>query len=1005
MLPYVRVRYEFSAARVSAPSITYYGCIMGQARRLHDLVSKKYFTPGLYDCGGDPNSAVDFDLKYNSNELVIAPYEYPAIVDGNVIDTDTVKAYIRDLTYIGMYKVRGEADLAAGQYIGIPAGTDKSAVRIAVVDEAPLDVSGMFTIQEQTIDTVDYITVDASSLLAAGSGKYIVPGTLCVSFKTDSRDVVISDFAVSEDETEVNSTGSHNSTAPVNGKLRVYASDYATDFEIALNNMEINYETGAITGGIRIKTSDSLPGDTYVKNVWTATPADLCNVNAGDDYFVLSRRSYTEAVGYAGVGLIADVAPGTAPAGGVTLEFTGTEADMQTAYIKNEFSASVPDTDGPQQDNTRCMFNVLDVDYATGVVTGDSGKVYDTTDDVDYRIHMGVVHIAREVTELGTRQAYRRLVEGEHYDLITEGAVDIAGQLSINPETLIIRTRVRDDGDPDEFAAEYDSDPELYPAIVPAIAFANFISGSLRIEYEEKVEAGQYLNQPFKLGDVLLDGEDALITRIGQYDPRNMLGFAVGFTRELTTTNFYILPYDTAAKGMIELKKNRFILHIWNVSNSTSKAFSDWIITENEPKQSRFRIGYESAWMPDDLTKISATAGYSGILNTDPVTNRRKFTGTGYNFLNLGVAPGDTFHVPDSDTEYTVQFVSQTAVTFAERYSRAYDYTLRKLVLSGSDWEYDSYPEGFDKDAVTVKIKVRSLATPPTVEYVEGYVADMAAHDAVTSCGWSGNKLVLVLNTASYESIGEPRTAVTPPDEVLDGFSIDRTLNVTEKTNYMVANQIIENPDYVAVLSKDILFKTLETLGTDQYDAMLPNYAHAGIIFAAKITLVPHMPLTELFFDTINSRIGRVTGFTSFDRDEHLELLGDAGYCMLVSDGDTKPYCLSDFTTGYKIFKETDRGLLSKITPVRLYGKDVYETTKRFKGPYNTDTPELISLINVHLIALKDKYTTVNYTLLGTLLKKVAAPTVAFDGSFTVITHRITSQDPSRYIDNIVYVE
>ena len=1009
MLPYVRVRYEFSAQKVSAPSITYYGCIMGKATRLHDLVSKKYFTPGTDDCGGGATEVIDYDMTYVGDPIIMAPYEYPKLISGNTVDADSVKAYIKDLVYVGMYEKSGEAAIAASQYIGIPCGDagDKSQVRLAVVDEDPLDISDDVTISATTVGSDDFLDIVVGDTLNSSSGKYLIPGTVCISFKTDNRDVVLSDFAAVEDVTTVSDLGVHPSEAPITGVLRVYSDD-DTDFVVDTNTLTVDYETGVISGILRIKTADALETDAYVKEVRTAEPADLANVLAVDDYFILSRRAYTGSVGSNPVGLSGNVVAGLAVTGGVTVSFTGTEADMEMSYIRAEFTEDVDDQ-GPQEPESRCMFQVSSVDYDTAIIYGASGNVYDTMEDKDYRIHMSVIQVAQELDDLDRGGAYRRLVEGDHFDIVAEGSTDVMGQLSIDPSTLIIKTRVRDDGVADAtYAADYDDDPELYQDIIPEINTPNFISGSLRVEYEENVVANQIVDILFRLNDVIGTGtEQDLIDIIGQYDPRNMLGFAVGFTRELSTVNFYILPESTVANALIELKKNRFIFHVWNVSTSPSVAFSNWITTENQPKQSRFRIGYESAYMPDDLEKVAASADYSGIMSVDKSTYRRKFTSDGINYLNLGVAPGDNFNVPDSTTEYEIQFVSKTAITFVERFTRQSDYATRKMTDQGSLWDYAAFPAGFDPLTVTVKLKVRSKATPPVVDHIEGYVLDLPSDPAVTSCVFNGTTLELVLNTAAYDSIATPAVAVVPVDENLVGFSIDRTLNATEKTNYMVGAQSIENPDYVCVLSKDILFKTMDAVAeaSTSYDAVLPNYATAGIIFAAKITLVPHMPLTEVFFDTSNSRLGRVTGFQSFDRDEHLELLGDAGYCMLSSDGDTKPYCLSDFTTGYKIYKETDRGLLSKITPVRLYGKDVYETTKRFKGPYNTGTPELLSLINVHLIALKDKYTTISYSLLGTLLKNVAAPSVAFDGSFVTITHRISSQDPSRYIDNIVYVE
>ena len=992
-LPYTQVIYQFSAAAAAAPSISYYGAVMGKARRIHDLESKGYFTPQDGDCG----SGSEYDLDYSSSDFILRSTDYPALVSGNEIDVDTVKVYLDNLKYVGMHKVPTPGNIlrSSAPYIGLPR--TKTTTMLAIVEAASATFQSAFkALVVNSIPSANKLRVSLNGavILSPDTGSFLVPGTVVINETltvgaTSGKKLVLTDAAADQtDETVVKAIDAYDSEKAVTGQMYLYNDD---GYTIEENTLTINYLTGVISGYILIDMGDAVSDvSCELADAYTAAAMSMLNV-AVDDAVCLSRQG----IGGTGSNIIG---PGftitSGSSGGVVPKFTGIEDDMKLSEIKERYNEGDPDL-GPSSEDSVCEYLITAVDYTNGIVTGATSQVYDENEaDMDYRPHYAVAHIVDESARA------RRLREDADFTIDKTGPESELAQIELSVDTLIINNRVRAMSASNTYADEaenYYDDPDDYPYIVPAIAFANFISGSVRVEYEEEVVSGAIVDIMFKLSEKLEAGigDTALINTIGQFDPRNELGFAVGLIRKMTTTDFYIVPYETLADALTAVQEERSIFHIWNVDDDNNKAFADWVDTENLPKNSRFRIGYETKAFPTTLTKIYSASGYSGVISVDANTFRRKLTVTGLDFINKAVAPGDMFYDTALGLTYTIEHVGQNVLTFAERYSRVSDYNQRPMTLDGSTWKYQ-----FSTTVVEAYIKYKFKYRKDSIVYE--LESDVASTPTWLTVNFSDPDLTLLVTDSSYEIIGTPKVSVIPADVNTSDFSIVRTLTPTEMTNLLVTQQIIQSGDYVSVLSKDIQWK--KDPDTDVYDAYLPHYAIAGLIFSAKLQFLPHMPLTEVFFDTFEGQLGSVEGFRKFKRDDHLELLGEAGYCMINSKVGAKPYCESDYTTGHKIYGDSDRGLLSKITPVRLYGKDTYEITKRFKGPYNTDDPEVLNMIGVYLEALKSRYTNIKYSMLGTLLKSVADQTVSFSGSKTIIKHKISSQDPMRYVENTIEV-
>jgi len=987
-LPYARVRYEFSATRLSAPSVTYFGSIIGKATRLHDLTSKGFFTPDYRDCG----SGEDYDIIYTDPEFDIPNYDYPALVSGNKVIPESVKAYFQNLKYIGIRKAVSAA-LNAGNYIAVPV--TRSAVKVVKalrLNDAVAD--GFLCTFDNATGVLTVVAgegLKTDGSIAFDSGEDFLPSSLACKVTVGGLELLLTDVPHSDymgAGTVLPAGTDVNSELPVTGQLYVYAAagDIAS-IDITRNSLmyEYNDETGRFefTGGLVMTLTGYGSPDLTSETTATVTepaPAEaMYNFDDGD-IMALPRRGFADAIGAVHTLVLDD--------GESLYSFAGVDPDFTMDSLRATFLTDPPE--GLSDPDHTGYFAITSLDYTAAIVYGSS--LFDAGDTLDYRPQSGIAVCIKETARA------RRLLKNDHYDIVEEGSESELAQITMDPASVMLTTRVRENTGASlsysEYAPDYDSDPTYYPSLnpTPGMSEVNFISGTLRLEYEESVVAENLINKAgiFRMSEI--ETYEQLPARIGQFDPRNELGFAVGFTTALTGVDFYVMPYTDLTDALEALKDYRNIFHVWNVADAPTPVFANWLTTENEPRQSRFRIGYQFQNIPTEVTRVLAAYEYEGTYSINSANGRRTFASTtpGVNFLNLSVNPGDKFTFPESDTELTVEFVSSTSLSFVERFTRSMDYG-EHIMTGGPSWTY-TFPYDVQAGTGRVKFKLRNDSTGLLLP-VEGSTADIALRADIAGCALAGN--VLTISAAAGYSVLNPKASAVPSPVTVTSYGIYRTLTPTEQTNLLVALQASNDPANVIVLTKDIKYR----------DGFLPDYAAPALIFAAKITLVPHMPLTDMQFDTEEAELGEVTGMSRFKRDDHLEALGDAGYCMINSITAGKPFCESDFTAGYRLYRESDRGLLSKYTPVLLYGKDTYEITKKFKGPMNTDTPELLNLINLTLASLKSNYTTTRYPLLGTLLKSVADVKVSFDGSFTVIEHRISSQDPSRYVDNIIYVE
>lgn len=963
MLPYTKVTTQFASVTPATVEFQYNGAMFGKARRLHDLVSKKFFTPKDADC-----LLAAMDLT--GNEIVYENYEYPGMVSGNKPDVATVKGYFKNLKYLSMFKAVNTSALVEGNIIGVPK-PDNSAVQLGTVVSTSEEMSGSASVTDT--DTVDEKEVILRGLSMDSLNNFPIPGTFKLRMAlTGDIEVILSDVPHTAGKDAKGITVSE--TAAVTGDIFVYSADiYLT---VERNTLKFDYHNRIITGALVLSHAPGLAEVSADCGAYTllATPNMWVN-----DYIMLGSRSGTVHGNVTGSS---------------DLSLTSGDSVMVAATIKSTYLEEVP-SGGEVTDGVMYAGLVLS-NNNYGELTLAPGA-YDT-DAPDYRPHFGVAHIAVEAGP-------RRLTEGAgaNFQVIQSGSAEELGRILIDPNSITIATRVRNGAGAYITGYSYDDDPSDYPAIDPAAPVANFISGTFYVEYEEIVVSAAVINIPRLVTDFANDaaGMEALF---GQMDPRNELGFCIGLATDMGAGGFYIVAIEEGqeAKAYKALSKIRAIFHTLRIADDISQAFVNWIDSENLPRPSRIKIGYERAEIPDYVDRVTPELEYAGTLSVN-TSMKYKFQSStvGVNFNALGVIPGDKLAFYAGGVvvqEFTVESLTSTKLTLVERFSRIIAQT--EMTLSGSD--YISDLTGRKADSAVVSVKLRDTATDVVTLNTIAVLDDgTPSPTSLITAVWSGtgSNILTITAAAGYAFVGTPKVSAIPGDEVFTGYAVYRQLSVTEKKDFMVAKQAATSPDVVRVFTKNISY----TRG--EFSGYLPGYAEAVIPWATKLITLPHLPLTGFEFDTLAGEFGPVAGLAEYDIDDHIQPIADAGYFVINSIPGGKPYCESDNTCAYKILPDADQSLLSKITPIRLYGKDTYQITDKYKGPYNTEAYDFLNMVNVGLLALKKSYTDTVYPLLGPILNSVADQVVTTEGSTTSITHRISPMDPARYVENTIIVE
>ena len=1010
MLPYTQVQYIFGTSSVSPALQTYYGCIMGKATILHDLESHGWFPPQADDCGGgEGTTTASYDgLTFRDGRIAINPegtddrLPYPKFTKGNTVDSSTVKTYFKNLKTVSIFdKNMLVLPVDANCFrLAQDSGDEETVTSLA----QSLFVVNPSNPSELKVSVPSECTFDLTT-----ERKVMIPGTLELTITAKVGEEAEESFIFKDADSE---TGAAFHILEMNEK-EGYTCVSTITYEFDSDQKFYKFK-GAIVINNSVDTPLIMTGITEAK-------CSYANYAAIEE--LLIGTGITDKMAFGAVA-VADSAsstesgtedPGTEDPG--TEEPAAEESDSSASFFENveELRGAFLDLDGnaspAARDQKGFALSITSIDRTSGIIRTGS-TIF--ADKGDYSPRTGFAVI---------RSASQHPVRFDAMDASEASTFDPAtGEIVLELEELVFGTRDYDYNDTklsDPYLGHYDTDPSdevLRPAIEDV--GCNFISGDLRIEYSESVTSPVRTGENGLYRTDLLSADENIEEYIGQMDPRNQLGFAYGFVRQITSAELYVLACTDLKSGEGTLEKYRNIFHVWYVSDAGySSDFDSWIDKENQKEQSRFRIGYQFCPIDDSIVRIPSIGATFRVEESGAYTINKE--GAGFQ-STYGVAAGDTVKCTTDNKTYTVYSASDDLLTLVESYNADSEYSKHKAVL---DPETGDYVYVADRNVVEgqVSIKIAYVTDAGITKTVSGLcngepAEDTPFYDIIQSVAVSGTEITVT--PATDANVVSCKVAFKYAD-YQDNFTIYKVYNSDEKAQHMVDIQSSSNMADVLVLTKNIKYSSSEWRSAldrgesvDQFitsDSVastdftfLPDYAAPGLIFGTKLATQPHMPLTLVTFNIPG--IGEVMGMRDFTHD-NLELMLGAGYCMLNSEIGGVPFCETDCTAGYKYYGDSDRGLLSKITPVLMYGKDVYQVTKDWKGPMNTGTPELINGLGMSLVVLKKKYTETKYNMLGTLLRSVSDAQIAFDGSYIVITHHISSQDPARYIDNIIYAE
>jgi len=232
----------------------------------------------------------------------------------------------------------------------------------------------------------------------------------------------------------------------------------------------------------------------------------------------------------------------------------------------------------------------------------------------------------------------------------------------------------------DEFAIKVKTfEREDTLVIKPNVTLSNFISGDIYVEYEAEIRSAATINKLIKIDPN--SNLDLVYAKIGHPDPRNTLGFGVHLANKIASTSiFYALPITSESTGLAEGLKSlsffRDILHVAVLTDEYDGTLDNWIDInnpkgENNPNQSRFRLGYIPHELVDTWYKMGTEGAFQLIANgtlTETDGSKISFSTTDedVNFLDESVDPGDYFTFEGSDINYLVSEVFEQELIFED---------------------------------------------------------------------------------------------------------------------------------------------------------------------------------------------------------------------------------------------------------------------------------------------------------------------------------------------------
>ena len=295
----------------------------------------------------------------------------------------------------------------------------------------------------------------------------------------------------------------------------------------------------------------------------------------------------------------------------------------------------------------------------------------------------------------------------------------------------------------------------------------------------------------------------------------------------------------------------------------------------------------------------------------------------------------------------------------------------------------------------------RFEATDTDIDFEETYA--VAVGDTCVLNYSDSTTATFIISDVSGYIVTFSAIGTAPTTKAVTSIAIYKPLtSASQIAAYMDSIQNSENSYFVKVICETVPYTYTRVDTGAEATITLPRKFNTIFPFSLKISTPPHQPTTFIAFENLG--FGLVSSSSTLFSRSDFETLVAAGYYVMSNDLGTAPYALRDVTCGVKGPNGELGGVLSKVTPVILYAKEIWDITRDFLGKYNV-VSDVINMLGLKLSALANKYTTKKYQYLGTILYEATQPRITTVANGVRIDYSVKPQDAMISIDNYVTVE
>ncbi len=372
---------------------------------------------------------------------------------------------------------------------------------------------------------------------------------------------------------------------------------------------------------------------------------------------------------------------------------------------------------------------------------------------------------------------------------------------------------------------------------------------------------------------------------------------------------------------------------------------------------------------------LQAMSFYRDILNVAVLTD--EYVGTLDNWIDITNPDGENH--PDQ-SRFRIGYIPHELVT--------------EWFKMGTDGAFQTISDGtlvrIDGDNITFN------TTDADVNFLEESIeaGDYFACDATSD-------IFLISEVFEQELIfQEVSDGITSSTSTTD-IKVYRELTISEQAQRMKDIQSSDNSYLTKTLMEEVDYSFDHAQTGEEQLIQLGREFGPIFPFALKISSPPHQPLSFIEFSGFGfGDVAKSSGY--FSMNDFAKLVG-AGYLVLTNTLGSAPYIIRDVTCGIMPAGIEIEGILSKISPVLHYAKDIWSATRPFIGRYNV-TDDVTQAVAIKLAALREYYVTTNYKYLGTLLREASPAELEEVPNGLKISYTVRPQDVLVAIDNYITV-